>query len=253
MKTFKKITLFGVLFLLFTLFSLKTSAQIYTLSSNINIDWQVVNSYTPPFYEGKALAGESSSIKAIASVEVMTPVGTLDPSKLFYAWRYNDYYSHIYSKTGGNIIYFTLDDLQSTNVLELKVYENNRQENLLAEKIIRISPRKSEAILYRKNNNPIITYSNAINKRFQNYEVYPNETFDILAEPYYFSVKNPKENKLSYVWSVNGIPGNTNYTNTFSYKAPGTSFRDFGIGLKIENSTQILQSSESLLNFILIK
>lgn len=253
MKNFKKI-IFGLFLIsLFLIPYPKGKAQSLTISSNINLDWQVLDSYTPPFYEGKALAGESSYIKAVANVEILTPVGILDPSKLFYAWRYNNLYSHIYSKTGNNVIYFTLDLLEPENTLKLSVYENNKQKNLLAEKVIKIPPQKSQTILYRKNDNPILTYANAINKRGEHYIVNPNEEFEILAEPYYFSVKNPNESKLTYTWSVNNIPGNIAKTNIFFYKAPKSSFEDFGIGLEVSNSSQVMQSSKVISNFILKK
>lgn len=255
MKNFKIKFSSIFLVLIFTsfFFFVEVKAQTYTISSKINIDWEVLNSYTPPFYEGKSLAPEQADIKAIADIEVLTPVGILDPDKLFYAWTYNNFYAHNYSKTGGKSIYFTLDSLVSENVINLKVYENNRQDNLLDEKTIRIAPKKTLPILYRKNSNPIVTYANAINKKYEAYKVNPGESFEILAEPYFFTTKTAKSSNLSYVWSVNGIPGNINYSNIFDYKAPGRAYGDFGVGLTINNDFKILQKSETLLNFIFNK
>lgn len=255
MKKNKKIFSFSLLifsFFLFSGFSL-TKAQVYTISTKVNIDWEVLNSYTPPFYEGKALAGEQADIKAIADVEIFTPVGVLDKNKLFYAWTYNDYYVHNYSKTGGKVIYFTLDGLVNENIIGLKVYENNTRENLLAEKIFRIRPKKTLPILYRKNTSPIITYSNALNKKYEHYAVSRGESFEILAEPYFFSAKSPKDVNLSYIWSLNGIPGNTNSSNVYDYKAPNAAYSDFGIGLTVNNSSKLLQKTETILNFIFKK
>ncbi|MEA4910881.1 hypothetical protein SDC9_21719 [bioreactor metagenome] len=246
---------FSFLFLVFTFLFIATfsiiKAQVYTISSKVTIDWEVLNSYTPPFYEGKSLAAEQADIKAIADAEIFTPVGVLDKSKLFYAWTYNDYYVHNYSKTGGNIIYITLDPLKTENVIRLKVYENNRQENLLAEKIIRIYPKKITPILYKKSSSPIITYSNALNKKYEHYAVNRGESLEILAEPYFFSAKSPRDENLSYTWSLNGIPGNINRSNVFDYRAPVTAYGDFGIGLTITNDSKLLQKGETLLNFLL--
>jgi len=250
-KNKKKLSfLLLVFFFLFFYFLNEGRAQTYTISSKVNIDWEVLNSYTPPFYEGKTLAAEQAELKAVAEVEILTPAGILDSNKLFYAWTYNDFYAHNYSKTGGKIIYFTLDGLVSENVINLKVYEDNRQKNLLVEKTIRIPPRKTLPILYRKNSSPIITYSNAINKKYEAYKVSPGEEFEILAEPYFFTAKSAEDRNLSYTWSLNGIPGNLNYSNVFDYKAPGSAYRDFGVEVVVNNSSKLLQKSETLLNFI---
>ncbi len=250
MSTNKKI-IFYILILFLFLISFKSYSQSFNISYNLNIDWQVLDSYTPPFYEGKALPGEQSYLKAVATVEVKTPVGILDPSKFYYLWRYNDSISNLYSKTGNNIIYFYLNPLFPTNVLELEVYENNRQENLLARKIVEITPVPGSVILYRDYNNPLLSYANALNKKNEHYSVNPRESFILFAEPFYFSVKNPNDSKLSYLWSLNGIPGNVNTTNTISYEAPQTFRGDFGLGLKVSNSSEYMQEFEFLSNFIL--
>lgn len=240
------------LILIYTLYILilKVSAQSIGVSTNINLDWQVLDSYIPPFYEGKPLPGEEASIKVMASVEVKTPAGTFDQSKFFYAWEINDYYSNTYSKTGGNYLIFPLDELVNQNIVSLKVYTNNTLETLLAEKRISIYPRVSKALLYKDLDNPILTYANAINKRYENYAVTRGESFNIIAEPFYFSTNRNNDSNLSYIWSVNNIPGNTNSTNKFLYSAPVSAYSNFGVGIKINNRVKSLQSSEENLNFV---
>jgi len=240
-----------VLLIFLTVFNLKVYSQDLGVSINVNLDWQALNSYTPPFYEGKPLPGEEAAIKVVASTEIKTPVGNFDSSKFFYSWKINDYYSHTYSKTGGNILIFPLDELVNENVVSLEVYTDNTEQTLLTQKQISIYPRSAKALLYKEMGNPIITYANAINKRYQNYSVYPGQEFDVIAEPFYFSAKSPTDPKLSYIWSLNNIPGNTNSTNVFSYTAPSGASRNFGLGVKVSNSTESLQSSEENLNFVL--
>ncbi len=129
------------------------------------------------------------------------------------------------------------------------VFENNFQENLLATKIIKIKAAQVKPILYKKYSNPILTYANAINKKYEEYLVEKEENFEILAEPFYFSSKDGIEN-LSYNWSLNGIPGNINYSNTIDYNAPKKLYTNSGIGLKIEHNSKIYQTGETTVRFI---
>ena len=58
-----KISLPLILFVVFLNFS---SSQNFSDSNvSVNIEWQAIDSYTPTFYEGKALPGEEAYIKII--------------------------------------------------------------------------------------------------------------------------------------------------------------------------------------------
>ena len=122
-------------------------------------------------------------------MEINTPAGTFDSSKLFYSWSVNGFYSSTYSKTGGDFLIFPLDEFKNKNTIELRVYSDNKLSTLLGKKKIDIYPRVSKAFLYKDLGNTILTYANAINKRFENYAVSKGESFNIVAEPFYFSVK----------------------------------------------------------------
>lgn len=218
---------------------------------NINLTSQTLNSYTPLFYEGKPLPGEGADIKVLANVDVNIPGGSFDSSKLFYSWTLNDYVSHTYTKTGGNIMIFSLDPLVTENVVDLKVYSDNRLTTLLGEKQLKLRPRPTKTILYKDFQNPIITYANAMNKKYESYKVSPNDSFNIIAEPFYFTAKSAKDSSLGYTWVLNNIPGNMDNSNIFYYTAPSKNVANFGIGIKVSNSTKILQASNENINLIL--
>jgi hypothetical protein len=261
MKNKKRfITLRNIFLLVFVFFMIpsfylfktkETHSQTNSTNAQININYQVIDSYTPPFYEGRGLAGEQAYIKAIAEVKISTLAGDLDPSKLFYAWEYNGHYLYDYSDTNSKIIYFTLDQLKNVNTLKLSIYLNNRQENLLGEKTIQIYPHNSVIALYRQDDNPLITYSNAINKKYETYQVATDENFNIIAEPFYFSVKNPIDKDIFYEWGLNGIVGNDSATNIFNYSAPSNPGYGSGITLKLsnENVNKNMQEGETLIKF----
>lgn len=223
------------------------------ISADISFDTQVLNSYTPPFYEGKALASQKSDMKILANVKVSTPAGDLDSSKFYYYWTINDEMTHTYSKTGGNILYFTLSEFGTTDDVKLQIYSNNTMSMKLGEKSLKVSPVNTYPLLYRLYDNPILTYANSISKKYETYEVVPGDYFQIIAEPYYFSVKSPSDQSLSYTWSIDDIPGNIDNANTFIYSTSDNSRRNTKLGLKIENSTRVLQEGTLQVNIVLRK
>lgn len=247
----KKVNFLLLTFMILSIKIMLVNAQDYSsVSTNINLDWEPIDSYTPPFYEGKALPSKEGNVKVIANVEVNTPAGSFDQSKLYYYWLLNDELSHTFSKTGGNIIYIPLSEFGITDTLKLMVYADNTQKILIGEKTLKLTPSDTLPILYRKNDNPILTYANAINKKYQEYKVNKGENFDVIAEPFYFSTRSSSSDSIDYSWSINNIPGNKNYSNIFNYTVPENAYRDFGISLKIINTTKSLQNSETTVNFI---
>ena len=242
-----KISLPLILFVVFLNFS---SSQNFSDSNvSVNIEWQAIDSYTPTFYEGKALPGEEAYIKALAIVDANSFVGAINSNSLYYSWKYNDYYVYNYSGTGMKTIYFTLDKLQSTNTLELSVYSDSSQSTLLGKKVVEIRPTPVLPILYRKYDNNMITYSNAINKKYQDLQVDSGDSFNISAEPYFFSVKNTLDPVLNYSWTIDGIFNGNISSNTYNYFAGSVN----SLNLKIANGQKILQEGGTQINFLVKK
>ncbi len=238
-----KISLPIILFIIF--FNFSSSQDLLGGNVSINIEWQAIDSYTPTFYKGRALPGEEAYIKALALLDVNSASGKINTDSLYYAWKYNDYYVYSASGTGSKTIYFALDKLQQINTLELDVYSDSSQSTLLGKKIIQIQPIQSLPMLYKKNDNNIITYANAINKKYQDFKVSSGDSFSIIAEPYFFSVKNTLDPVLSYSWTADGVfNGNIN-SNTYNYFAGSVN----NLNLKITNSQKILQEFDALVNF----
>lgn len=128
------------------------------------------------------------------------------------------------------------------------MYSSNKQDILLADKTITIYPSKSKIIFYKDLNNPILIFANALNKKYESYPVKIGEDFKIIAEPFYFSADSPSSPFLSYTWSLNNIPGNTNSTNILNYTYQTANNFISKIALKISNKDIPLQSSEETLN-----
>lgn len=232
-----------LLFIIF--FNFSSSQDLSDNNISINIEWQALDSYTPAFYGGKALPGEEAYMKALAVVDINSVAESINTEGLYYVWKYNDYYVYDYSGKGMKTIYFTLDKLQSTNTLELDVYSDSSQNTLLGKKIIEILPFSSLPILYKKYDNPILTYSNAINKKYEDFKVNKEESFNLIAEPYFFSTKNTLDPALNYSWTTDGVFNGNIGSNIYNYFAGSVK----KIDLKITNSQKILQEGDTFINF----
>jgi hypothetical protein len=240
-----KISLPILLFVIF--FNFSFSQNLSGSNISINIEWQALDSYTPTFYKGRALPGEEAVIKVVPFVEVNSSVGNIDTSKLFYVWTYND--SLVYGDSNnliGNILYITLDYYRPVNTLKLDVYTDSSQSSLLGKKTIEILPFSSLPILYRKYDNPILTYSNAINKKYEELQVNSNDSFNIVAEPYFFSAKNTLDPVLTYSWTADGVFNGNIGSNIYNYFAGNINKLDLKITRK---QKMLLQEGETLINF----
>lgn len=242
-KNIKKITLI----LIFTLFSLNISfSQNYTLgNSDVSIEWQSLDSYTPTFYKGRALPGQGSLMKAIAIVSL----NGINTDDLYYDWSYDDFHLQKYSNVGSKIVYFTLDELKKKDVLTLNVYIDSNKTTLLGKASIEIRPWISTPLLYKKNQSSIITYSNILNKKYEDLKVEPEDSFTIIAEPYFFSTKNTLDSSLNYSWKRDNISSIDNNSNIFKYFAGDVNT----LNLKISHNQKTLQEGEALINFSINK
>jgi len=243
-----------VLFLTFIFFNItptKSFSQNLESLNEIDFSWQVLNSYVPPFYEGRPLPGEQSTVKLIATPNFSNSFQNLDKTQLFYEWYFNDLYSSPSSGLGKNILRFDLDQLENTNTSLLKIYSDDKKNTLLAEKRMKISPYDSLAVIYKPNNNPLIMYSQALNRKYQSYKMKSKENLDILVEPYYFSIKNPEDANLNYQWKQNGVAGLPNTKNTFTLKAPEYQYGDLSLEIQISHAKLFLQEAKTLFSISL--
>jgi len=249
-KYYLILTLFSIF--IFTTLSTKISwSQNLESLNEINFSWQVLSSYVPPFYEGRPLPGEQSTIKLIANSNISTSLAHLDKNQFFYAWYFNDLYSSPSSGVGKNILSFDLDQLENTNTILVKIYSDENKDTLLAEKKIRVDPYGSLALIYKPNNNPLIMYSQALNRKYKSYKMKSKENLDILVEPYYFSITNPEDINLNYQWKQNGVAGLQNTKNTFTLKAPEYQYGDLSLEIEISHAKLFLQNAKTLFSISL--
>jgi hypothetical protein len=234
---------------LFSIFSLQKSfSQDISLLENINFSWQVINSYTPSFYEGRPLPGEQSTIKVVATPEIQNQN---DNIKLYYDWYVNSILASNASGVGKNVFKFDLDQLENRNTVELKLYQDETKDTLLSNKSLTISAYDPVLLMYKLNDSSLITYSNSINKKYKNYTLSRGDSVKVLVEPFYFSINNSNDQNMSFFWNQNGVSGSQISKSIYNLKTPEYQYGDLSLKLKVSNSKQFLQESETVLNISL--
>jgi hypothetical protein len=166
--------------------------------ADVGLLWEA-DTYTPPFYQGKALHSYNGSFKVIALPELYSSNGTkLDSKDLIYTWKKNGEVQGSASGYGKN----TYVGSQTSYLREgedISVEVSSPRESIVASNSILVIPTTPEILFYE--NSPLygIVYEKALSNSFK----LTNEEISIIAEPVFFSVKGRGDSALTYAWTLN--------------------------------------------------
>jgi len=211
--------------------------QIILRPTITDLIWQS-DTYTPPFYQGKALHTNMSQITVVAEPFFITTQGTrLDPTKLIYRWKKNGTLSSSASGYGKKTFLVTPSVLMKPVDIEVEVLSADETYHSISS--VRIPESKTEVVLYE--NNPLygINFSNALNQK----EVSINEQeIRVFGVPFFFSKTHKVSDKLSFNWKLNNTSINQPGDEVIFRKPEGGEGRS-SIELTIKNNEQALQKS----------
>lgn len=174
-----------------------TRTNLTVVPTQIDLVWQA-ETYTPPFYKGKALFSHQSPVKVVAIPTIMRPGGSkISADSLVYRWEYNDKVLAKESGLGKNTI--TIQDQIPSEDSLIRVDVSTIDQSIKARGLLRLTSTEPLVLLYEEG--PIgIKYEKALGAR--DYAI--GSDTKISAIPYFFSV--PKKNTvgLTYKWILNG-------------------------------------------------
>lgn len=209
---------------------LSGSASLTVIPGQVDILWEAPDSYTPPFYKGKAIPS------AMALLRITAIPSSLAPRTISYQWERNDSVLQGLSGAGRNSITIKNTELIVTENIKVNIDSSQFQ----GENRIQITPRSPSVVVYPKN------------EGFVDYSRGGNETFSLIGEstvlriePYFFSVSSPRlAEGLRFVYSFNNeayIPeGRVNEIEISSPEEGGTS----RLSIEIESIREALQNVE---------
>lgn len=213
--------------------SQKYEAGIVLAPQSIDLIWEAIESYVPPFYKGKALPGEGSLVKITALPSFYSQGKKIPAEDISYNWSLNSEVAQNLSGFGKQTFTTYLDYLSNTN--EIKVVAQTLDGNS-AEKRITILPNAINPIFYESDPTLGPNYAYAL----PNYLEIKKDLF-LVVEPYFISSKGTSAGGLTYNWSLNGLPI-TPSDNTHITLHPKEGYTGVSaINVSISNSKRILQ------------
>ena len=162
----------------------------------VDLIWQA-STYTPPFYQGKALFSHQAKIKIVALPNLVNKSGVKIPAaSLIYKWKNDGTVMDAFSGYGKNS--FTLEDSIPVDSTPITVEVSSLDGTIKGMGSAAIRSISPQVILYRDNPLTGVTYETAVSSPLTLKE----KEVKLVVEPYFFSTKN-KLSDVSYFWSLN--------------------------------------------------
>lgn len=199
---------------------------IITFAQSVDILWQG-ETYTPPFYEGRALWSRQSLITLVA-----IPQGLGNPSTLIYKWIQDGTVLGFSSGPGKNTL--KIEDSLFSKPQVVKVEIVTAEDELLADDELVLVPVNSQPLIYEKN--PLLGYMfhREVGNEFRLKE--GEATFS--AFPFFSAPPLRDGTNLTYRWRTNSTDSGVGHTVT--YRVPEGGGGSARVGLIISNSSKIL-------------
>lgn len=166
--------------------------------SEVDLLYEALDSYVPPFYRGKALPAKEALIRITAMPNLKINGAAAAASDLVYSWKEN--YDPLPDDSGyaKNALTFRGSYLHPSEGVSVQV--SSLSSGSSAEGSIVIPPISPKIVLYA--NTPALgtNWRSALNNGF----LFPDSEMGVVAAPYFFSPKNPNAQELRYAWALNG-------------------------------------------------
>ena len=173
-------------------------SRVFTFRpGSVALLWEA-NTYTPPFYKGRALYTPGADVRIVAVPDIREPSGALVPaSRLTYKWSVDEEPFADRSGLGRNTFYLAGAQLQPDQVVAVDVLRENGLKAAHAELVI---PKNSPVIRFYKSD-PLrgTLYKSAY---IGSVKLTDTET-TIQAEPYFVSGTTRESTYVVYTWALN--------------------------------------------------
>ncbi len=199
------------------------------------------DTYTPPFYKGKALHSYNGSFKVIALPEFIDMSGKIiDPKELIYSWSKNG--NVVADSSGyGKSTFISSQTSYLREGEDITVEVSAPRDNIVAQRNITIKPTVPKIIFYE--NSPLhgVVYEKSLSGSFG----LKNEEISIIAEPFFFSIPSRNSSNLETTWKLNGstVYNSQNKTDITLRKVGDTGASNLGI--TIQNKAKLLQGANN--------
>lgn len=215
--------------------------------SAVTILWEA-DTYTPPFFKGKALFSHQSRVTFVAQPQIVVGGRTLNPSNLIYRWSKDG--TVLGNQNGYGKQTLTLTGSVISRSMRIFVEVEDPQSGATASGVITLSPVEPEILMYKMDPLYGVQYNKAILQSI----ALTGKEITLTSIPYFFSSQSAViNNELMYTWSINGeeISDGLNI-NTRVFRTIGDISGKSDIGIRIEQPNKILQfaSHNTIIDFL---
>jgi hypothetical protein len=211
--------------------------------TSVDIVWEA-QTYTPPFYKGKALFTHQSQVMFAAFPHIVADGKEIPKEKLIYTWSKD---STVLGEQNGYGKY-TLSIIDSiiSRPMTIAVSAQDPKSGLSAYSFITIEQQEPLILFYE--NSPL--YGIRYNRSLSNTTSLSSNEITVEAVPYFFSTNNTTNTKdLTYTWSINNTTvEDKQNTSSRIFRKVGDITGVSNISLSIEHRQKILQSTTGLFN-----
>jgi hypothetical protein len=214
--------------------------------SNVDLLWQA-ETYTPPFYKGKALFSPESSVTLVAIPNFTNGNSRVSDSNVVYKWSMDREVLGDDSGYGKNYLKYKSDIIESEKEIAVEAYPSG-QESRKGVGSATLSEKNSFGLFYEDNPTNGIMFNYSLTNQI---DLGSRSESKISVFPYNFTTNN-KSSGLQYTWYVNSekinIPSNT---NTVTIKRNNKEKVDLAnVFVDISNPTHIMQTTRSAVDFL---
>ena len=220
--------------------TIRPVGSVSTITKNVSISpsevellWESIDGYVPPFYKGKAFPSRGGIIKAVAIPNTDTIKS--GSGNISYSWKNNDSAVTDASGYNKNSFVFSNDLFDTENMIT--VIASSVSENYNAESTITIASYSPKVLFYKKSPTEGTLYNNALNSDTIFGE---GNEMTIVAVPYFLAIKG-NESKFNYSWNINGDPIDTPSKKTELTIRPTSRGGYADISIVFESITKLFQ------------
>lgn len=168
--------------------------DFYFTPIGVTTIWEA-DTYTPPFYKGKAMIVPQAVIKIVA---IPNTNDTLSAGTLVYTWKKDDYVDTASSGYGRNAFSFVGPKPLTNTKITLDVSSlDDSAESIMQ---IYLPQARPHILFYEKDPLLGVLYNKPLGAEF----TLNKKEFSISAEPFFFSNERSDSPAIKYNWSVNG-------------------------------------------------
>lgn len=206
---------------------------------SVDILWES-NTYTPPFYKGKAMFTPQETVKLIAIPN------QIDPKNAVYKWTENGEVFADRSGFGKNTFKHVGDIIARTVDFVVNVSDANKTT---AENYISMAPVSPEVYIYEDNSRYGVLFNKELSTLF---DIGTRQEGSVSIYPYFYGSSSRNAKNLDYRWTLNNITIDVpSYQNDMTFRNKENVDGKSIIGITVTNTDNFLQEIQkaTLINF----